>query len=136
MSLSQNGFSFLDAKHMPIVPGGPFELPVVNGQFFGVQGESHIIGEPFGRELFCDVTLDGYASTAALEDDLRTLDTKIGKLTGTLSETIGAGTRTFPLSTFLGYQTFPPGAFLDGSGQNGWVIMLRLVWRQRKLEGP
>lgn len=133
MSLSQNGFAFLSARHMPVVPSGPFDLPIVVGQFMGVKGESHIVGQPWGREITCDITIDGYATNQAIEVDLQTLDSKIGNLTGDLTETIGAGTRTYDDCTFLGYQVFPPGIFYDGSGSNGWVCFLRLVWRQRRI---
>lgn len=131
MSLSHDGYAFLSVPHGPIVAEGPFELPIVPGQFFGVAGESHIIGEPYGRNLSCELTLQGYASIAALETALRALDAKAGSLTGTLTETIGANSRTFPQTTFIGFQQSPPGPFLDGSGVYGWVCFGRLIWRQR-----
>lgn len=132
MSLSHDGFSFFSAKHGPVSVLVGFDLPIVFGQFFGVNGESHLIGDPYGRELSCELVMDGYTGTDDLESDLRTLDTKIGALTGTLTETIGGDDRTWGDCTFLGYQTDPRGPFKDGSGQNGWVLFLRLFWRQRK----
>lgn len=132
MSLSHDSFTFFSLKHSPIVAVQSFDLPLVIGQFFGVLGESHITGEPFGRELSCDLVFDGYTGGPdALETDLRTLDSKIGKLTGTLTEVLGSDTRTFPQCTFVGYQALGE-PFRDGSGQNGWVLFTRLFWRQRK----
>lgn len=131
MSLSHSGFSF-DGSHGLIVPLQPFELPVVVGQFFGVRGESHIVGETFGRDISCDITFDGYADLEDLQADMEEIDSKIGVLTGDLTETIGGKTRTFVDCTFMGYQQSPRGPFWDGSGQNGWVIDLRLFWRQRR----
>lgn len=133
MSLSQNSFTFLSAKHMPVIPPGMPDLPIVVGQFMGVKGESHITGELWGQDLFCDASIDGYSTKAALETSLDTLRVKAGRLTGTLIEVIGAGTRNWEQCTFIGFNIYPPGPFLDGSGVNGWVAFLRLLWRQRKV---
>lgn len=131
MALSHDGYSFESADHDPILPASEHELPIVVGQFFGVNGESHIIGEPVGRELFCAITLDGYNTNTLLQAAINTLSSKAGQLTGTLTETISSNSRTFSQCTFLGF--FPSGPpFVDGSGVNGWVQSGFLRWRQRK----
>lgn len=131
MSLSHDGYSFLGVPHGTIVAETPFEMPIVLGQFFGVTGEAHIIGEPYGRDLSCELTLQGYASITALQAAIDALDARAGVLTGTLTETISGNSRTFPQTTFIGFQQAPPGPFLDGSGVYGWVCFGRLLWRQR-----
>lgn len=131
MSLAQNGFAFFSHDHGIITPEGPFETPIVTGQFFGVLGESHIIGETFGRNISCDYIMRGYASHGALATDLATLAAYQGNLVGNLTMTISANTTTFPKCTFLGVVHSPRGAFLDGSGVHGWVLFARLLWRQR-----
>lgn len=130
MSLSQDAFSFLNAPHLPVV-GGRFDLPITVGQFFGVRGESHIIGEPYGRDLSCEITLQNYATIALLEAALHHYAIRAGRLTGTLTETLGGFSRQFPKCTFLGFE---PGSepFVDGSGVHGWVMFGRLLWRQRQ----
>jgi hypothetical protein len=133
MSLSQDSFDFLDAKHGLVKPATTPELPIVVAQFMGVNGESHLVGEPMGQDLYCDITADGYATKADLDDDLDIMRTKIGKLTGTLVEVHGASTRNWAQCTFLGFQIYPESPFLDGSGVNGWVAKIRLLWRQRKV---
>lgn len=109
----------------------PHQLPIVTGQFIGVIGESHIIGETYGADLRCDFRFQGYADLASLRADQKTLESKIGKLTGTLSQTVNSSTQTFQCSTFLGFAPSAP-AFFDGSGVYGWVQFGQLFWRQRR----
>lgn len=131
MSLSQNGFAFLSHDHGIVTPHGPFETAIAQGQFFGVIGESHIIGETYGRDLSCEYTMRGYATHGALATDLATLAGYQGVLVGDLTMTIGGNTTTFPKCTFIGVSHSPRGAFLDGSGVHGWTLFARLHWRQR-----
>lgn len=135
MSLSQDGFSYLSAKHSTVGPASEPELPVVIGQFMGVRGESHLIGERYGRILTAELTLE-YSTEANLYAGLQTLDDKVGKLTGTLT-VVGAGsTYTFEQATFISWVPIPfdqQGNFIfkDAAG-NQWVAFVRLFWRQRK----
>lgn len=137
MALSQNGFSFFSAKHGNVGQVQPADLPIVTAQFFGVNGETHVIGKPYGRVIGCEIVMDGYDTEADLLNDLDTLSGKIGVLTGTLTQTTGS-TCNFPKATFLPFEILQIDQqgntrFLDGSGQNGWVAFVRLFWRQRTL---
>jgi hypothetical protein len=129
MSLTHDGFTFFGHDHSTVL-ADEYDVPVVPGQWFGVAGEAHVVGERYGRRLTCRLTMSGYASPAALKADLDTLKTKIGKLTGTLAVVIAGGTEQYTKATFLGFRPAAP-AFRDGSGQHGWVQFLELMWRQR-----
>lgn len=129
MALAQDGYAFLSMPHGAIVESGFFEVPIVTGQFFGVVGESHIIGSPQGRLISCEFTFESYATTSALETARAALAAKVGTLTGTLTETIGGNGRVFNAATFLGFQPDAP-PFQEGATSN-WVQFGRLLWRQR-----
>ena len=131
MSLAQNGFGFFSHDHGIVTPEGPFETAIVTGQFFGILGESHIIGETYGRIISCSYIMRGYSTHGALADDLATLSSYQGYLVGDLTMTISANTTTFPKCTFLGLTHDQRGAFRDGSGVHNWVLFGRLNWRQR-----
>jgi hypothetical protein len=112
-----------------IVDGNDWEPEIVEEKFFGVQGVSHLIGAPGGRDLSCEFWLTGYVSAIALGNDLQEIDSKIGLLLGSVAIT-GNITGSYNNCTFLGYRR---GArFYDGSGLNGWMIQGQLIWRQRK----
>lgn len=131
MSLSHNGYTYLGhATDSVIVAGSVPDLQMQRFQFFGLQGEAHVIGESSGVDLSCEFTLQGYNTHALLMSDVGALAGKVGKLTGTLTQTIGGNSNTYPKCTFLGYVASEP-PFLDGSGVNGWVSHGRLFWRQR-----
>lgn len=132
MSLSHSSFTFFSlATDGVIVESAPHQLPIVIGQFLGVLGENHIIGETYGCDLRCSFRFQGYDSLDLLRADKKTLESKIGKLTGTLTQTIGANTYRFQECTFLGFAPSGP-PFLDGSGVYGWVQFGNLFWRQRR----
>lgn len=97
----------------------------------GVLGESHLIDEPKGRNLICEITFQNYATHDLLKADLDTLAAKSGKLTGTLSITLAGNTTTYAKCTYVGVVIAPPGPFFDGSGVHGWVAFAALQWRQR-----
>lgn len=130
VSLTHDGFTFFGHNHGVVVPG-EYDVPVVPGQWFGVVGEAHIIGERYGRLITCRLTMDGYATPQALKADLDTLKTKIGKLTGTLSVVIDGGTEQYAKTTFINFQPDPNGHFYDGSNVHDWVLFVTLLWRQR-----
>lgn len=130
MSLVHDGFNFVADSHGPVRQPRPAELPVLRGQFFGVKGESHITGEPWGVELVAEVELAGHADIDSLYQGIANINDQAGKLTGTLTQTIKGVSRDFPKCTFLGFAATED-AFLDGSGVNGWIQKGRLLWRQR-----
>lgn len=135
MSLSQDGFSYLSAKHSTVGPISEPELQIVISQFMGVRGESHLIGERTGRMLSGKLTLE-YNTELLLYGAIQTLDDKVGRLRGTLT-VVGAGsTYTFEQATFISY-VFEPvdqdGNVMFKDGVSGkWIAFVRLFWRQRK----
>lgn len=129
--LSHDGFTFTH-RHGLIVPEGPPEPQIVVGRFFGVDGEAHIVGGTWGRELFCEYTLDGYNGRFELYDALGILESRIGVLTGDLTIDIDGDIVVWPDCTFLGFRPIPSGPFLDGSGVHGWTLFGQLMWRQRR----
>lgn len=132
MSITQDSTTLAaNGQHGLITAIGPHEVPIAIGRWFGVEGESHIIGSRYGRELVCDVTFSGYASRAALQTALDLMSSYNGALTGTVTQSISGDSTTFNECTFLGFEAARP-AFYDGSGVNDWVMFGRLRWRQRR----
>lgn len=130
MTLSHDSYAFESAPHDPVRYAGAPEQQIVVAQFFGVLGESHITGETWGRDLVCRIRLDGYASTAALQTAIETIESKAMQLTGTLTETIGGNDRTWEQCTFLGIE-LPQDPFNDPH-RNWTQLNAFLRWRQRK----
>lgn len=131
MSLSHDSFAFFGLGTEGVIEEiGPHQLPIAVGQFFGVVGESHIIGETYGVDLRCSFRFQGYNTITLLRTDKKTLESKIGKLTGTLTQTISGNANAYEDCTFLGFAPLRP-PFLDGSGVYGWVQFGHLFWRQR-----
>lgn len=129
--LSQDGFNFFGLDHGMIAPEAAFEVALETSKFMGLLGEAHIVDQPKGRDLYCQLFFDGYGSRAALWNDLLTLDSQVGTLVDDLTMIVNSDVSTFPQCTFLGWQGDANGPFYDGSGQNGWVYIVRLHWRQR-----
>ena len=129
MSLSHDGYDYESAPHGIVMPDAPWEIGIIEGKFFGLRNVAHIISETWGRNLSCQLVLDGYEDRAALKAALDTLEGKAGQLTGDLVVSID-GTETFEDCTFLGFQPTAP-SFFDGAGNWGWVQFGRLFWRQR-----
>jgi len=131
MAITQNSTTLaVNGQHGLITAIGPHDLPIAVGQFFGVEGESHIVGKRYGRHLVCEVTFSSYASRQALQAALDVMSSYAGSLTGTVTQTIGGDTVPFADCTFLGFEPSSP-AFYEGSGVHGWVMFGALRWRQR-----
>lgn len=130
MSLSHDGYAFGGSSlHGDVVPQGSFQPQLIAEEFFGVKGEAHLLGETGARDLVCEYTLSGFASAALLKVVLDEIDSKVGELTGTLTQS-GNINVTYVKCTFVAYER--GNMFLDGSGVNGWVCRGRLRWRQRQ----
>lgn len=138
MSLSHDGYDFNAPLHDPIVTPDSPELQIVVSQFMGVEGESHLIGKKGGCDLFARVLFRDYSTPTLLKTDIDEVISKVGTLTGTLTETLNGNTRTFTHCTFLGLMEIPPpgggqtGMFRDGSGVHGWIQYAILRWRKRQ----
>lgn len=130
MALSQDGFTFAGLTHHGDIIPAPAETPIVQGKFFGVQGEGNIVGERYGRDLICEVHLTGYASASALKAAIDTIRAKQGKLTGTITVT-GNLAQAVTSATFLEVSELPPGVMKDASNVNGWHARCTLRWRKR-----
>jgi hypothetical protein len=129
--LSQDGFYFLGLDHGLVTPETDWDFNVIASNFMGILGEAHILDEPKGRNLNCELIFNEYNSRYDLYSDLLTINQQVSYLVDDLTVTIGGDVTVFPQCTFLGILTDPKGPFLDGSGQNGWILFSRLRWRQR-----
>lgn len=127
---SSSYFDFVSDYHGDIVVASDFEAEITAEKYFGVQGESHLVGAPAGRDLVCEYMLTGYASATLLGAAMQTISAQIGLLTGPVSILNVNLAGTFNNCTFMGYRTQP--RFYDGSGVNGWCVIGQLIWRQRK----
>lgn len=131
MSISQNGTTFSgDATLIKAV--GPYEVEIITAKFNGVRGESHIIGKPGGRELFCEYRLKGYSTPATLQAAIESLQDATTELTGTLTQTIGGNTTTYGPSTFLGFTETGDRRHDPILGGGGYTVEGILRWRERQ----
>ena len=131
MALEQNDYDFGGSNlHGIVHPSQPADLPITIGRFFGVRGESHLLGRTYGRPLECEYLLSDFDDPADLKNLLVSMDLKVGELTGDLAQT-GNWSQTFGDCTFIGFERGIP--FFDGSGEHGWCVEGRLKWIQRTL---
>ena len=131
MSITHSSVTFSGRAGTIVAASAP-ESQLIKGEYWGLIGESHLLGETFGRDLSCEFTFYGYASMALLATAVAAVEGYTNKLTGTLTQTVNGSAQAYPSCTFLGFEpTEPP--FLDGSGCEGWIQRGRLKWRQRSL---
>lgn len=132
MALSHDGYSFESiTDHGDLVSQTPNELPIVTARFFGVKGEAQLVGETYGRDVYCRARLFGYSTAALLKAAVANIRARQGKLLGTLTVT-GNLAQSLTEMTFVDVIEPDPGAQLDGSGVNGWHQEIILRWRRRK----
>lgn len=135
MSLTQDSYTFTGTSHLKhglVIPEGDWDMGVEIGQFQGVVGESHLIDERKGRNLFCRAMLFGYSSLSELESAISEIRGKKGKLTGKLTQNADSNDRDFDDCTFMAFETNRE-AFKDGKANgDNWCITGVLRWRQRK----
>lgn len=129
MGITQNAFNFGSNLHGDLIPAANFDPQVIVGQFFGVRGEAHLLGDISGRDLTCDFMLSGFGTSALLDAAIKTIEAQMGRLTGTVSLT-GNIVTSQPNCTFLAFERGP--MMIDGSGVNGWLVRGRLRWRQQR----
>lgn len=121
MSFSHADFTFTHIAG-PIIEG-PWETALQIGQFPGIRGESHIHHGPFGRDLSCEYTMDGFDDADAANTALEALHDHVGE-----SGTLEFGSVEYERCTFLGFQM--QDRFVDGVTSKH-VISGQLRWRQR-----
>ena len=73
MSLVHNGTTLFSGNTHSDIVENPYDFPVEFGQWFGLIGEANIIGGSKGRDIFCRVYADGYASQGAFTTALTAL---------------------------------------------------------------
>lgn len=129
MGISHGGFSFFSvATHQDVVPSGAHEVRDVRAKFIGVIGESELRGEPGGRDLQCNMTLRGYATTQALINDFNTINSKINQLTGTLTAT-GNLAQSYADCSFKGATR---SRIIHNAIDDTYQCDIVLTWRQLK----
>lgn len=129
MSISHDGTIF-DGHATIIDAAGPYEPELIVTKYPGLTGETHLIGKPAGRELFCEYRFRGYSTLALLHAAVQSVQLATTVLTGTLTQTIQGSTQTFGPCTFLGFQK-TRNAFFDKISQ-GYVLDGILRWRERE----
>lgn len=73
MSFVHNGVNLFTENTHSVIFKGEYDLPVEFGQYFGLVGESNIVGQTKGRDLFLEAHADNYVTPAALESDITAL---------------------------------------------------------------
>lgn len=124
MSITHDGTTFA-GDHYKIQADMP-EIEMQVAKFAAVNGESHIVGKPGGRNLWTSYTVRGFATATLLESHITAINILAGTLTGTVTNVITG--ESYGRCTFRGYEVAE--RFYDPGG-NAWVAQGRLVWRQR-----
>lgn len=129
MALSHGGFGFFGTTtHNDVLPTGPHDVSDVHAKFFGVIGESELRGEPGGRWLQCKMTLRGYSTAQLLISDFNTINSKVNKLTGTLTVT-GNLAATYVNCSFKGATREK---IIHDAATGNYLCDIMLRWRQLK----
>ncbi len=126
MTISHDGYTFENPITNDTINYGDWEAPLIVNRSFGLKGETHTTGEREGRDITVEVTISGYGTLALLDAATETINSKINKLTGTLTVD-GVSLNN---CTFRGFAA-TGNPMLDGSGVNGYRINGNLRWRQR-----
>lgn len=129
MALAHNGTS-IPGSHESLQLAAA-ELPIVRSRYFGLAGETEIVGARGGRAISVRLVLhNGYSNAAAC---LTALDTLLGRQGehGTLAET-GNLTRDFA-NTTLKSVTLEQGPLPPSGTISGWFALCTLQFRQLKL---
>lgn len=117
-------FAFGDFHDPPPIPSP--DPAIIAARWFGVQGEGHIVGGTWGRDLSLRALYRGYASYAALVTAFAADAAKVGALTGPVAidgVSHGNGTLTGVRMTD---RPMP-------DGKNGlWFAPAVLTWRLRQ----
>jgi hypothetical protein len=119
------------------------ELQVHRTYYWGLLGETEVLGTPSGRELSCNIWLHNYYATRKrLEEAVDEINSWIG-VHGELEETDVYGNRiTYNEVTFHGCDRLPVGGHMGpwrdvaGTVDGGWVQSARLRFYQLKVDEP
>ncbi|MEQ8636913.1 MAG: hypothetical protein RIC33_18830 [Gimesia maris] len=85
MALVHNGVTLFGGNTHTNIMKGPYDMPMQIGQFFGLVGESHLIGLTKGRDLWCNVDVLNYSTRGRIESSITALQNYINQpLFGTL----------------------------------------------------
>lgn len=115
-------FACGDAHEIP--PPAPRDQAIIVSRWFGIQGEGHIVGGKWGRDIACQGTYFGADTMQILVAAIDTDDSQ--ELTGELF----VNSVSYGMATFLGVgATRPP----QVDGRNGkWFTDVLFRWRLRQ----
>ncbi|MCA9013698.1 MAG: hypothetical protein KDA77_00070 [Planctomycetaceae bacterium] len=132
MSIEHNGVPLFGGFTHSDLLSGKYEKPLQIGSYFQVKGETHIVSQSKGRDLWCDVEALGYGSEAGLNAAIKAIRNYAElPLHGTLIMTyFSGGTRTEEYCTFL-HLDEQDGINYDASTGTYWK-QLTFFWRQAR----
>jgi len=131
MALVHNGVTLFGGNTHTNIMTGPYDMPMQIGQFFGLVGESHLIGLTKGRDLWCEVDVLNYSTRGRITTAITALQNYVNQpLFGTLRIIYPNNTYDdFPNCTFTGVQQIPGGPFYEAS--NGtYRTKVTFTWRE------
>jgi hypothetical protein len=126
MSLSQDGYSFENAKSTVLTDVQPDQLRIAEGVAWGVIGVAHNIDRPKGELIECEITLSGYSDCTSIDAAIKAIKARRGLLTGTLTQTTVNGNRTYTNATFKEAREIRS-PWAGGVGGT-WVARMQLQW--------
>lgn len=132
MAIVQSGITLVDELHSGrIVSAGLPDFQLHRRVYFGLRGESHVVGEQGGQDLACQIVFDTFATALLLQAAVDVKQALAGNpLTGDVIQTIGGVATTYENCTFLGFEATSPIRF-DSGGGNFFYQFGFLRWRKR-----
>lgn len=130
MSIVLGAYTFPcgDLHQLPLPE--PFDTATQDISFYGVPGSVEVTDAYHGRTIAIGCNFQNFDTFPLLEAALYVVDGKYTVLVDVdLTITIQGYPIVYPNCSFRGFMREGP-AFLDGSGQNGWVQVGTLIFRQ------
>lgn len=105
MALIFGGTSFV-GTHGPVITA-PSQLQVARTKFWGVNGESEIVGYRGGRSIVSELWLhNNYSTAEQVYNEMQAMDAAVGRNEDLIETGIS---RIWYACTFMGFEEMPPG---------------------------
>lgn len=131
MALIHNNVTLFGNNTHSNIMKGPYDLPVQIGQYFGLVGESHLIGLTKGRDLWCNVDVLNYSTRGRIASSITALQNYMNQpLFGTLRIIYPDNSYlNYVNCTLTGVHEDPEGTMYEAS--NGtYRTKVTFTWRQ------
>jgi len=131
MALTHAGVTLFGSNTHTDIMTGPYDFPMQIGQFFGLVGESHLVGLTKGRDLFCELDVTNYSTPGNLENAITAIQNYVNQpLFGTLRIIYPTNRYVdYANCTFTGIQKSADGIRYEPKSGT-YRAVVALTWRQ------